>query len=178
MAELSTLARPYAKAVFEFAVNAGDLSTWSNQLSVAAAVSQTKNVNNVLSSPSLTTEQQANQFIDVCGEELGVGAQNFIRVLAENKRITLLPDILSLFEQFKSNREKSVDVEVATVFELDDAIQQKLSSALSSKLEREVNLQTTIDKDLIGGVVIRAADIVIDGSIRGRLSKLAENMNA
>ena len=178
MAELSTLARPYAKAAFEFAVNASDLAGWSSQLSVAAAVSQSEKVTQVLNSPSLTSEQQAEQFIAVCGEELGANVKNFIKVLADNKRVSLLPEILALYDQFKSNREKSVDVEVATVFELDDAIQQKLSASLSSKLDREVNLQTTIDKDLIGGVVIRAADVVIDGSIRGRLAKLTESMNA
>ena len=178
MAELSTIARPYAKAVFEFAVKADDLSSWSNQLSVTAAVSQADKVKKVLSSPSLTSEQQAAKFNDVCGDEISASTQNFIKILAENKRIPLLPEILKLFEQFKSNREKSVDVEVASFFELDDTIQQKLSAALSRKLEREVNLHTVIDKELIGGVVIRAADVVIDGSIRGRLAKLAENMNA
>ena len=132
----------------------------------------------VLSSPSLTSEQQAKQFVDVCGDQLSAHAQNFIKVLAENKRLPLLPEIASLFDEFKANREKSVDVEVATVFELDEALQQKLASTLTKKLEREVNLQTTIDKDLIGGVVIRAADIVIDGSISGRLAKLSEAMNA
>jgi len=83
-----------------------------------------------------------------------------------------------LFEQFKSNREKSVDVNVTTVFELDNDVQQKLSTSLSRKLDRDVNLQTTIDTTLLGGVVIRAADIVIDGSIRGRLAKLAESMQS
>ena len=77
-----------------------------------------------------------------------------------------------------SNREKSVDVNVTTVFELDNDVQQKLSTSLSRKLDRDVNLQTTIDTTLIGGVVIRAADIVIDGSIRGRLAKLAESMQS
>ncbi len=178
MAELSTLARPYAKAVFEVAVNTGDLDGWSNQLSLAAAVSQAEKVKNILNSPSLTSTEQATKFNDVCGEETSASTQNFIKVLAENKRIPLLPEIVKLFEQFKSNREKSVDVEVASVFELDDAIQEKLNTALSRKLEREVNLHTAIDKELIGGVIIRAADIVIDGSIRGRLAKLAENMNA
>ena len=87
-------------------------------------------------------------------------------------------EIVGLFEQFKSNREKSVDVNVTTVFELDNDVQQKLSTSLSRKLDRDVNLQTTIDTTLIGGVVIRAADIVIDGSIRGRLAKLAESMQS
>ncbi len=178
MAELSTLARPYARAAFEYAVNANDLSLWSKQLAVAASVAQAENMVKVLSSPSLTSDQQATQFIAVCGDELASNAQNFIKVLAENKRLPLLPEIAALFDEFKANREKSVEVEVATAFELDAAIQEKLANALSGKLEREVTVQTAIDKTLVGGIVIRAADVVIDGSVRGRLNKLAEAMNS
>ena len=177
MAELSTLARPYARAAFEYAVN-DDLGQWSEQLSIAAAVAQAENMVKVLNSPSLTSAQQAQHFIEVCGDALSAKVQNFIQVLAENKRLPLLSEIAALYEQFKANREKSVDVEVATAFELDAAIQEKLATALSSTLERDVNVQTFIDKSLIGGVVIRAADVVIDGSIRGRLNKLAEAMNS
>lgn len=177
MAELSTLARPYARAAFEYAIGA-DLAAWSNQLALAAVVAQADNMVAVLTSPSLTAKQQAQHFIDVCGDELSVEAKNFIKVLAENKRLALLPEISALYEQFKANREKSVEVNVATAFELDAAVQEKLATALSGKLEREVNVQTTIDKNLIGGVVVRAADVVIDGSIRGRLNKLSEAMNS
>ena len=178
MAELSTLARPYARAAFEYAVSANDLPSWSQQLSTAAAVAQTDNMVKVLSSPSLTSDQQAAQFINVCGDELTGHGQNFIKVLAENKRLLLLPEIAALYEEFKANREKSVGVEVATAFELDAAIQEKLATALSGKLERDVAVQTIVDTDLIGGVVIRAADVVIDGSVRGRLNKLSEVMNS
>lgn len=178
MAELSTLARPYAKAAFEFAVAASDLASWSKQLAVAAGASQADKMVKVLASPSLTSEQQANCFIEVCGDELNAKGQNFIKVLAENKRLPLLPEIAALFEEFKSNREKSVEVEVSSAFELDASVQEKLATALSGKLEREVNLNSVINKDLIGGVVVRAADVVIDGSIRGRLNKLSEAMNS
>ena len=177
MAELSTLARPYARAAFEYAVNV-DLAAWSTQLALAAAVAQAENMVKVLSSPSLTSTQQSQHFIDVCGDELSEKVQNFIKVLADHKRLALLPVISTLYEQFKANREKSVDVEVVTAFELDAALQEKLATALSGKLERDVNVRTTIEKELLGGVVIRAADIVIDGSIRGRLNKLAEAMNS
>jgi F-type H+-transporting ATPase subunit delta len=178
MAELSTLARPYAKAAFEYAVAAGDLASWSNQLVTAAAVAQAENMVKVLTSPSLTSEQQAQSFIDVCGDALNVNGQNFVKVLAENKRLALLPQVSALFDEFKANREKSVEVEVSTAFELDASVQEKLATALSGKLEREVNLNAVVDKDLIGGVLVRAADVVIDGSIRGRLNKLAEAMNS
>jgi F-type H+-transporting ATPase subunit delta len=178
MAELSTLARPYAKAVFEFAEAGNDLAGWSAQLATAAAVAGTETLQRVFGSPAMTSEQQADAFIEVCGDELGDKGRNFIRVLAENKRLALLPEIQKLYEQFKANREKSVAVEVATPFELDEELQQKLATALSGKLEREVSVQSVIDKSLIGGVVVRAADVVIDGSVRGRLAKLAETMNS
>lgn len=176
MAELSTLARPYAKAAFEFADQAGELAQWATQLGMAAAVAQAENMVKILGNPSLTSAQQAQYFIDVCGDELSAKAQNFIRVLAEHKRLPLLPQIFAQYELFKANREKSVDVEVATAFELDEQLIEKLASALKSKLERDVNLHTVVDKNLLGGVVVRAADTVIDGSIRGRLGKLAEAM--
>lgn len=177
MAELSTLARPYAKAAFEYAVAAGDLAGWSAQLALAAGVAASDKMVKVLSSPALTSAQQATTFVEVCGDELSDKVKNFVKVLAENKRLGLLPHISALFEEFKANREKSVDVEVASVFELGDDIKQALAGKLATVLDREVNISTTIDKDLIGGVVIRAADVVIDGSVRGRLAKLAEAMH-
>lgn len=178
MAELSTLARPYARAAFEYAAAADDLSAWAQQLATGSAVAQAEKMKRLLSSPSLTSEQQATQFLAVCGDELNGKVKNFISVLAEYKRLPLLPEISALYNEFKANREKSVEVEVTTAYELDAAIQEKLAKALSGKLERDVSVHTVLDKSLIGGVVIRAADIVIDGSIRGRLNKLAEAMSS
>ena len=178
MAELSTLARPYAKAAFEYAAGAGELSQWSAQLALAAAVTQTDNVVKLLASPSYTSSRQAELFIGVCGDELSGKVKNFLEVLAENKRLGLLPYISALFEEFKANREKSVEVNVATVYELEEALKANLAGKLSRVLDREVKISSTIDKSLIGGVVIRAADVVIDGSVRGRLAKLAEAMNS
>ncbi|MDC3332820.1 F0F1 ATP synthase subunit delta [bacterium] len=178
MAELNSLARPYAKAAFEFANAADDLANWSTQLKTAFAVSQNEKMVAMLSSPALTTTQQAEQFIAVCGDELTGGIQNFIKILADNKRLLLLPSIAILFEEFKANREKRVNVEVATAYELDADIQAKLATALTGKLDRDVTVNTVIDKALIGGIVVRAADVVIDGSLRGRLDKLAEALNS
>ncbi len=178
MAELSTLARPYAKAAFEYAVAKDCLATWSQQLATAAGVALADTMVKVLASPSLTSAQQAQTFIEVCGDALDANGQNFVKALAENKRLPLLPQVSALFDEFKANREKSVEVEVSSAFALDASIEEKLAKALSGKLEREVNVNTVVDKDLIGGVLIRAADVVIDGSIRGRLNKLAEAMNS
>ncbi|MFT5574854.1 MAG: F-type H+-transporting ATPase subunit delta [Bermanella sp.] len=178
MAELSTLARPYAKAAFEYALAAGDLAGWSDQLATAAAVAQNDVIKKVLTSPSMTSSQQAQAFIDVCGDALKDKAQNFIKVLAENKRLALLAEISAAYEAHKAAQEKSIDVELFTAFELDAQTQQKLAKALSGKLQREVNVTTVVNKELLGGVLIRAGDMVIDGSVRGRLAKLAEAMNS
>lgn len=178
MAELTTLARPYAKAAFESADQAGQLQQWSDMLALAAAVAQQDGMVKVLLSPSLTSAQKAQAFIDVCGDQLNEGVANLLKALAENKRLTLLPQIQQLFEQHKAQREQSVDVEVTTAFELSGELQDKLAKALSAKLDRVVTLSTTVDKAILGGALIRAGDTVIDGSVRGRLAKLAEAMNS
>ena len=174
MAELSTLARPYAKAAFEYARAGGTLTDWSRQLSLASAIVADEGVSRVLGDPALTSEQQAQVLIDLCGDELGSEGCNYVHILAENKRLSLLPEIASLFDQLKAAAEKSV----YTAFELAEGTEQKLAQVPTQKLEREVKVDTNVDKNLIGGVLIRAGDLVIDGSVRGRLDKLAEAMNS
>jgi len=178
MAELSTLARPYAKAAFEFAREHEALAQWSEQLATAAAVSANEGMDTVLDNPSLTNEQQAQTLNEVCGEATGQEVKNFVSILASNKRLSLLPVISAQFELLKSNLEKSVDVEVVSAFDLNDETADKLADVLGKKLEREVKVSTSTDQDLLGGVLIRAGDLVIDGSVRGRLNKLAEAMNS
>jgi len=178
MAELSTLARPYAKAAFEYAREHDALAQWSGQLGIAAAVTMVEGMDKVLDNPSITDEQQAQTLNDVCGDATGAKVKNFVSILASNKRLSLLPEIYAQFELLKSNLEKSVDVEVVSAFDLDDATAAKLAAVLGKKLEREVKVSTSTDNDLIGGVLIRAGDLVIDGSVRGRLNKLAEAMNS
>ena len=127
MAETTTLARPYAKAAFEVAKQDGALGQWSTMLALTAAVTGQDSVGSVLKDPSLSAEQIANAFIAVCDDELNDKGQNFIRLLAENKRLVLLPDISALYEILKANQEKSVDVEITTAFEISSDIAQKLS---------------------------------------------------
>ncbi|MFK7975269.1 MAG: F0F1 ATP synthase subunit delta [Halioglobus sp.] len=178
MAELSTLARPYARAAFEYARDADKLPQWLQELGTAAAVTTDDALASVLADPGLTAQQQANTLIEVCGDAIGSDVKNFVSVLADNKRLPLLPEILQQYEQFKANQEKSVDVEVISAFDLSDEMRDKLARGLGAKLEREVNVRTSTDSELLGGVLIRAGDLVIDGSVRGRLNKLAEAMNS
>lgn len=178
MAEWSTLARPYAKAAFDYARERNDLGGWSKQLALLAAIVGTDKMVQVIASPAQTAERQAALLVQLCGDELSDKLRNFVRVLADNKRLPLLPEISALFDQFKANQERSVDVEVATAFELDRDTADRLAQALRGKLQRDVTINTVVDKSLLGGVVVRAGDVVIDGSVRGRLAKLAKAMNS
>ena len=147
-------------------------------LSLVAAVAQQDGISRVLGSPALTSQQKGDSFAAVCGDQLDEKAQNFVRVLASNQRLALLPDIRELFELMKANQEKSIDVEVATAFPLSGDLENKLAEALSAKLDRTVKVQSKVDNTLLGGALIRAGDTLIDGSVRGRLAKLAEAMNS
>jgi F-type H+-transporting ATPase subunit delta len=178
MAELSTLARPYAKAAFEYAMEAGDLQGWSDSLGTVSSVAKQSSVDQLLSSPSSTASEQAAALTGICGESLSSAGKNFICILSENRRLKLLPQIAHQFEIMKANQEKAIEVDVASAQPLDEEQQEKLTEALSKKLERKVNMQVSLDKSLLGGAVIRAGDTVIDGSIRGRLKKLAESFNS
>ncbi|AYC34972.1 F0F1 ATP synthase subunit delta [Pseudomonas cavernae] len=178
MAELTTLARPYAKAAFEHAQAHQQLANWSAMLGLAAAVSQDDTMQRVLTAPRLTSTEKATAFIEVCGDKFNAQACNFISVVSENDRLGLLPAIAELFEQYKAEQEKSVDVEVTSAFALSAEQQDKLAKVLSARLSREVRLHVVEDSALIGGVVVRAGDLVIDGSVRGKLAKLAEALKS
>ncbi|MCK9502757.1 MAG: F0F1 ATP synthase subunit delta [Porticoccaceae bacterium] len=178
MAELSTLARPYAKAVFEYAQASGNLEQWSAVLAVLSAVVSEATMQKLLGSPELTTQQQAATLSDVCAESLDDKGRNLVQLLAENRRLQLLPFIREQFDALKLQRQQSVDVELISAQPLDQGQQDKLAQALARKLERSINITTSVDESLLGGVLIRAGDTVIDGSIRGRLTKLAEALNA
>lgn len=178
MAELTTLARPYAKAAFEVAVHGGDLQTWSDMLGLLAKVVSHKVVSRALTSPSLTGEQQAQIVIDLCAEEINAGGRNFVRVLSENKRLALLPEIVVLFDRLKAEQERTIDVEISTAFPLANDLEMKLAQSIKTKLNRDVKIHSEINKDLIGGIVIRAGDLVIDDSVRTKLHRLAEAMGS
>lgn len=178
MAELTTLARPYAKAAFECARQDKAVASWSSALALAASVSQQMNVQRLFALPELTAQQKSARFVELFGDKLNVKQSNFIGILAENKRLSLLPQVQALFELLKAEYEKAIEVDVRTAFEIAPDMQQKLAQTLSKKLDRAVSLHTSVDQSLLGGALIRAGDMVIDGSIRGRLSKLADVMSA
>lgn len=173
MAEFVTIARPYAQAAFEEARRLGKLKEWSSMLQAAAEAVDNAEVNAVITSPRIARSQLEQLMLALCGDKVSKAEENFIRLLAENQRLTLLPEIESHFEVLRAEEEKSVDVIVTSAFDLSEAQKQKISAALRNRLGREIRLSCEIDKKLLGGAVIRAGDRVIDGSARSQLSELA-----
>ena len=178
MAELTTIARPYAKAAFQYAQACGKATQWAESIGVLAAVVASDNVSAYLDQPQLTAEQQADALAEVCGDALNDSVKNFIVIMAENKRLPVLPEVFVLYSRYLAELEQTEEVNVASAFELTADEEQKLITTLKKKLGKEVTLQSTVDKTLIGGVVIHAGDLVIDSSVRGKLAKLAETLNS
>lgn len=178
MAELSTLARPYAKAAFSASVDSGSITEWSTALQTLAIITKTEQVSELIGNPSVSALDKAKSIAAVAGNECNEGAANLLVVLAENHRFALLPEISDQFEQLKADHEKSAEVVVTSAFKLSDAQQKVLIKKLTAKLDRDVSLSVDVNPALIGGVIIKAGDIVIDDSVRGKLLKLAEAMNS
>jgi len=174
MAESVTVARPYAKAAFAFAQEKNTFAQWSAMLGFASAVVVDTTLSTLLDDPQLTAEKQAELFIRVCGDKLDEAGKNFVHQLAQNKRLSVLPDVAALFEKLLAEHQRTQDVNVISAFELSADEREKLRAALKNKLGKEVNLQSHVDASLIGGVVIRAGDMVIDSSVRGQLQQLAQ----
>ena len=173
MSELNTVARPYAQATFDLARDAGTLAQWSDMLGFAAAVSRDTDMQEAIDSPNLTVDQQADLFTQVCGDNIDDQGRNFIKLLAENRRLTLFPEIAALFETMRADAEGTLEATVISAKPMSDAQQQELAAALKTRFSREVVLQVETDESIIGGAIVRAGDTVIDGSVRGRLEKFA-----
>jgi F-type H+-transporting ATPase subunit delta len=172
VAERATIARPYAKAAFEAARDANSLADWSRALELCARIVADPRVEALVKNPEVPTEDVAGLVNDVAGAGLGEEMQNFVRILAANHRLLLLPEIAAHYEVMRSQVENTVDVEVISAVRLDPAQADKLSAALHARLKRQVRMRNTVDETLVGGAVIRAGDLVIDGSLKGRLERL------
>jgi F-type H+-transporting ATPase subunit delta len=178
MADKITVARPYARAAFEKARGGHRLTPWSEALSIGAAVVQDERVRNLLGNPQVTPPQLAQLVTDIAGQQLDEHGRNFVQMLAENHRLAYLPEIAKLFDQLKDAEEGIVDVHVTSAAPLAEDQQRTLADALTRRLKRQVRLHTATDPALIGGAVLRAGDLVIDGSLRSRLERIAYELTA
>ena len=178
MAADKTVSRPYAKAAFEEASTTGRLAEWSRGLAAAAAVAGDARVERLLGDPRVTPARLREFIVGIAGPELGEPERNFIAALAENHRLGYLREIAALFNELKDDAEGVADVTVSSAAPLDEAQRRALSEALARRLRRRIRLHCQIEPRLIGGAVVRAGDLVIDGSLRARLERMAYELTA
>jgi len=173
MAEKTTVARPYARAVFEIAREDNDFSGWSEFLERGSVAASDKRVQALIGNPAVTRDALAGLFIELGGDAAGANGANFLRLLAENGRIGWLPEIAAEYELLRAEAENVVDVQLTSAVELDAAQRDSFAASLRKRLGRDVRLHCETDPKLLGGAIIRAGDLVIDGSLVGRLERLA-----
>lgn len=173
MAEAITVARPYAQAAFDEARELGELKSWSDILQSLAQAVINPEVRAIITSPRIIKSQLLELMLALSGGKVSEIQLNFIKLLIEGQRLILLPEIVMLFEIMRAEAEKNVDVVVTSAFDLSEAQKQKIAEALQKRMGREIRLSCETDRKLLGGVIIRAGDKVIDGSARTHLSELA-----
>lgn len=176
MSESATLARPYAEAVFKYARETGTAERWSDNLKFLAIALKDKALAAAANNPRIPKSRVSELLLDVGRDYLSDEGKNFVRVLVENNRLKLLPDIQSLFEAYRAEDEGFIEAEVRTAFPLNKEAEKQLAKTLESVLKRKVQFRVGEDRSLIGGVIIRAGDTVIDASVRGQLQKLAKRL--
>jgi F-type H+-transporting ATPase subunit delta len=176
MAEATTIARPYAQAVFEIARDENRFNEWSQSLSVLSAIASSDDMASVFGNPKFSTDALADLFISVAGDKIDDKAKNLIKAMADNNRLMVLPEVAEAYEALRAEEEKTVMAELISAKDVSDAQKQALAEALKKRLGRNVELSCRIDESLLGGAVIRAGDLVIDGSISGQLNKLASEL--
>jgi len=177
MQGLSTLARPYAKALFSLASTNHTLAQFSQHLVVLNKITSEPEIERLIGHPRMPQSQLADLIVGVAGAALSDEGTNLVRVLAENQRLPLLPEIAAQYEQLRAQAENRLDVEVTSAMPMDDEQQQQLSASLAERFGRRIKLSVKVDSDLMAGAIIRAGDHVIDGSARGRLERLAQQIS-
>ncbi len=173
MAELTTLARPYARAVFDLTSDDASRSKWSEQLAMLTGVVSHDEMRTLVGNPRIEADELVELVCKAIGKGLGDESRNLVRLLVANRRLALLPRIAEIYEQLRAEAEHVIDAEVVSAAPLDKAQQDKIASALGKRLGREVRLHCREDEEVLGGVIIRAGDLVIDGSVRGQLERLS-----
>lgn len=176
MGELTTLARPYAVAVYNRAKDTGTADKWAEQLAFLSAVMEDEQMIQAAANPKAKREEFTAAFLDLCQGRLDAEAENFVRLLIQNRRLSLIKYIAEFFEHYKAEDEGYVEVEVRTAFPLDEEEETQLAAVLEGILEKKAHLQVSVDQSLIGGVYVRAGDRVVDASIRGQIERLAKSL--
>ncbi len=173
MAENVTIARPYAEAAFQLASAGNALGPWSEALDRLACIAADPQMGDCISDPKLQPAQLAGLFLDVAGTGLSAEQQNYVRVLVENERLQVLPEIRDLFVALKNEHEGVKEANIVSAFPMDDATLKALVADLEARCKAKLNVTVSVDPELIGGVKIAVGDEVIDASVRGKLANIA-----
>lgn len=173
MSDFTTAARPYANAVYDLASEANALDSWSDALSNLAAVVADQQVARMLNSPDLGKEEKGKMVLQIIGDKLDDKQQNLVRLMAENGRLGLMADVRDQFEVARAKAENKIEAEVVSAFELTAEQTEQLASTLKNKLGCDITLTTSVDPSLIGGVIVKAGDTIIDASMKSQLDSLA-----
>ena len=176
MSEYLTVARPYAQAVFDLAREGADFKGWSDLLQLLAVIAEDPQIQELAQSPRVSDEQLLQLIQGLCGDSLFDNATNFLSLLVQNHRVSALPSIAEQYEQMRAEAEGTIDAELISAMSVTDEQRDRIAKSLSQRLGREVNLNVSENPDLIGGAVLRAGDLVIDASVKGRLEKLAASL--
>ncbi len=173
MAEISTIARPYAEAVFEIAQADGKLKQWSEMLQTIALITADPDMQALIGNTSVDKARLAELILDIAGEVMDEKGRNLVRLLAENRRLGAVEEIAAQFETLKAEAEQTIEAEIVAAKKVSPKLQKKIADSLKARLGRDVSLKCTVDESLMGGAVIKAGDMVIDGSVSAQLEKLS-----
>jgi len=176
MAERATIARPYAKAAFAVAREKGTVGRWSRWLATARDVVLSEEFQKLEQSPGVSTGQLEELIAGICGGDLDEQGEVFLGLLTENGRLDLLPEIAERFAALEAEDSNVAEVEVVSATELDERQKERLAAALRARLDRDVRLACSVDPELLGGAVVRSGDLLIDGSLRGKLERLETDL--
>ncbi len=177
MAELTTIARPYAEAVAGLAKDGDTWAAWSDMLNLLAAVAADAAMAELAANPAISGDKVQEIILAVCGDGLNAEGVNFARLLVEGKRLAALPEIVRLYEEAKSAQEGQLEARIVTAYEMSPVQMQGLVAALEKKFGQKINAAQEVDANLIGGVLITVGDEVLDASVRGKLADLAVTLN-
>ncbi|HEC58620.1 hypothetical protein LCGC14_0733430 [marine sediment metagenome] len=173
MAEAITIARPYAVAVFAIAKEKDELKGWSDLLAVLAQCVADPKMQSIITSPAVSDVQVVTLLADISGDLINDDARKFLALLAESNRLQMLTYIAVIFEELRAKAEQTMTAEVTSARALTSEQESNIAAALKKRIGRDVTLITTIDDSLLGGAIIRAGDLIIDGSALGKLNRLA-----
>lgn len=172
MQENITIARPYARAVFEQAQADGELREWSDMLAVLGLIAADPQMRELIRNPRVSHAQLTGIVLEICGTRLNEKGKNFVHILVEARRLGVAGEIMRLYQGLRAEAEGVAAVEIITAYPLEDAQRETISQKMAARLSKKIEITTRVDQHLIGGAIIRTGDSVIDASLRGRLQQL------